>query len=56
MWQNMQKEPPYKLISFKGHELCFIVVIAVLVGKRDFSIVNGADTMIGYGHPVSIAT
>jgi len=47
--KNMQKKPPYELIGIKGDALCFIVVIVVLVCQGDRCIVNGADTMVGYG-------
>ena len=54
-WEDVEKEAPDELISSKSQCFDFIIILPVPVGKGDRTIINGDDTVVGYGHPVGIA-
>ena len=45
-WQDMKQKPTDKLQSRKAHLFEFVIMLSIPICKRDFTIIDGLDSMV----------
>jgi hypothetical protein len=53
--ENMEKEPPQKLLGGEGHLSLLIAVCIILPAESDLIMLEGHQTVVGDGNAMSIA-
>jgi hypothetical protein len=51
----VQQKPPQKLVGRQGHELLVLFVFVVFISKRDSSVLQFFQTVVGDGDPVMVS-
>ena len=53
--KDMQQEPPQEFVRGQGHHFWLLLVLIVLVGESDLSVLHSEEPVIGNGHSMRVA-